>query len=305
MNTDQFYPILIVVAAACGGCGGNDRTMPAQTQKATADQSTPAAAPKIVPVEDTQRATISLLTFKISADPRHADQRFSKIMELLRDSDADVIALQEAPNAFFDVLETQEWTQKYQVCTTTRDGLWYAPGGQFVLSKFPIEESKDFMLPSDEARSLVWIYLRLNGRRLAVATTHLEAGPNEDDLRGQQLDTIFKAFDAADDYILLGNFAIGDEPAPLNEQIERRFADAWRRLRPADPGHTLDFARNAPLRASKTKERNGRRADRILVQSARWIPKSIRLMGAEAAANDQPDGFPSRHFGVWCELAWR
>jgi hypothetical protein len=47
------------------------------------------------------------------------------------------------------------------------------------------------------------------------------------------------------------------------------------------------------------------RFDRVLLKSTNWIPSSIDMLGTEPMSPDQPDVFPSDHFGLLCQLAVR
>lgn len=245
--------------------------------------------------------TLSLLTYNVLADADPADRRTSALLKLLGDSRADVIALQEVAPWFLARLQAAAWVRPYHA--TTFGGRVAAPGGQLVLSRHPIERSLARMLPGPQRRTVVVAVIRLApGRRVAVATAHMESFLEDGPVRARQLERIFALVAGYDGAVVLGDFNFGDGEQPETGRLDRRYTDLWLALHPGEPGYTWDMERSIMARRGSFAGEQSRRLDRILVRLEGYRPSAVRIIGQWPV---QPGGeiFPSDHFGLVGTLA--
>ena len=91
-----------------------------------------------------------------------------------------------------------------------------------------------------------------------------------------------------------------------NAQIDPAFQDVWGQLRSNEPGYTEDTSINRMRYLIKGKHKRVR-FDRVLLknmdQDFGWTASSIELIGTEPISPNQPDVFPSDHFGLLCRIS--
>jgi endonuclease/exonuclease/phosphatase family metal-dependent hydrolase len=252
----------------------------------------PAAAEDAAP-----RRTLTFATYNVLAEETPTAARVPPLLAILRDADADVIALQEASAWLIRDLMKQEWVQKgYQA--RVPEGGPVNPGGQFILSRLPFREVGFKVLPGPQRRTVLTATLDAGGRRLAVATTHMESRLEDGPVRAKQLDAIFPLLRDADDAVLLGDLNFGDGEEPDTSHLDKAFADLWLTLHPGKPGFTWDMEASDMAKKGSFPGEKSRRIDRILVRSAVWQPKSVRIVGDQPVKPGDKTLFPSDHFGV-------
>jgi tyrosyl-DNA phosphodiesterase 2 len=241
------------------------------------------------------KKTLTIVTYNILGEPLRADERIPVLMKILKDSDADLIGLQEVVPWFQKRLAKEDWAKKYQVQALDPESV----GGQFILSKFPIENARSHVLPGPQRRTVVIASIRIDGRRLDIATTHLESPLQDGPVRAKQLDAIFTRMKGSDDAVVTGDFNFGDGEDE-EKRIPAEFVDPWKALKPGEPGFTWN--NEVSDMAGKSKDRfpgeKSRRLDRILVRSSVWKPKEVRILGDQSVVAGKKDLFPSDHFGV-------
>ena len=327
--------MLATVAAAVtitwwgtGGCGG--ATMPierAAEPTATNEPGPPTVAPEndAAPAPSTP-AELRLVTYNVLATPAYAELRTRAVLRTLEDSKADIIALQEVAGWLLKPLLDEPWVRDgYRV--TREGGQPIAPGGQLILSRFPIDDVQWGVLTGRQRRTVVAVRVRIRGRTLRVATTHMESFLEDGPVRAEQLTAIFRLLDGADDGVLLGDLNFGDGEQPETGRLDPRYRDLWTALKPGNPGYTWNMDENPLARYGAFKGEQNRRLDRILVRSAQWHAQSITIIGNLSAAqrpftravrasiqmpdvdrgDDEPviDVFPSDHYGLLGTLVWR
>ena len=153
---------------------------------------------------------LTLATYNIHACIG-TDQRFAphRTADVLRELDADVIALQEVEHHDMDGRDLLDYL-------AFETGLLAIPGptllretrqyGNAILTKLPVLNVNrvDLTLPGQEARGAIDVTLEGNGGRLQVVATHLGLKPWE---RRQQVQRLLKLFDIGltDTYVLMGD----------------------------------------------------------------------------------------------------
>jgi len=271
----------VVLAAALPAC--NDR--------GPADAQTP-----------TDPQPITLVTYNVLAEPRSAAQspRIDALLKLLDQSDADIIALQEVTPWFLNRLQNADWTRPYNF--TENNGIPAAPGALHIMAKFSIENTRYKPLPSRQGRGVLVVHLRVRGRRLAVATVHLDSFLKSGPIRAKQLDIVWQLLDDADDAILIGDYNFGDGEQPDTTHLNPHYTDAWTTLRPNERGYTWNMEKNLAAKTTAFDGEKSRRLDRVMIRSDHWKPTSIQIIGDTPLSGTQ-NRFPSDHFGLLTRIA--
>lgn len=252
-----------------------------------------------------EKHELTLLTYNVLADPVGAKKRIPPLLKLLDESDADIIALQEVAPWFMKMLLSEEWVAKKRYQFTKAGKKILMPGGQLILSKHPIERAIFRILPGRQRRTVLVATLRINGRRLDVATTHMESYLEDGPVRAKQLDVIFPLVKEADDAVFLGDFNFGDGEKPDSDHLAKEYVDLWLALKGNKPGFTWNIEVSDMTRKGSFPGEPSRRIDRILVRSKGWTPKEIHIIGDQPVIPGSKDLFPSDHFGLFGTLAFR
>lgn len=266
----------------------------------------PVATPGLAEVraESLQVATYNVLCDLYDAEHIYTDLRTPACLELLRERDADFLALQEVNPAFWAALLAAPWVRAGYYVSEGPDAEALDPYGQAILSRWPL--ALELQALSARKRLLIG-RLALGGRRLAVAAVHLSSSRKEDasERRAEQLGHLFARLGRpdVDDALILGdlNFGDGDENEPL---ARAGFVDAWQAVHPHHPGFTFDPVANS-LAGFISRSGRGARFDRVLVRSpARALaPIDVTVFG-DRPFRTGPEGqgmFASDHFGL-CAL---
>lgn len=249
------------------------------------------------------RDSLTLATFNIWFGDHFADQRYDAIVRLLEVHEPDFIGLQEVtPSSLPSFLE-HPWIRKYYYASDI-DGSTLGDYGVLLLSRLPPAATKLVYLPSLMDRDLLLMETRVNGVTLHVGTVHLESRKSSANMRGHQLRTIFKTLRDVANVVIMGDFNFCASWEEENDRIDPAYHDLWELLRGDEPGYTEDTAINRMRYLIKGKHKQVR-FDRILLKSVAWQAASIDLLGTEPISPDEPDVFPSDHFGLVCRISKR
>jgi endonuclease/exonuclease/phosphatase family metal-dependent hydrolase len=251
-------------------------------------------------------SSLMMLTWNVLAERSEAAAatRVDALLQLIRDTKADVIALQEVTPWFIERLSKEEWLKSYH--PATGDGTWTPMGGGlFIISRFPIAHAEFHPLPSEQGRGVLVAELKVPSpgkpaafRTLRVATVHLESMLNDGAVREEQLKRTFALLGDAPYALLLGDFNFGDGEQPETRALEPTYVDVWLAMHSKDSGFTWNIEKNPMAKAGSFPNEPSRRLDRILLRSSRWEPKGVQIVGTAPIAPDKPDLFPSDHFGL-------
>lgn len=153
---------------------------------------------------------LTLATYNIHAGIG-ADGRFhpERIARVLRELDADVVALQEVEHHKVDQLDLLDYLAEETGLaaiagpTLQRGARHY---GNALLTKLPVLSVSriDMSWPGREPRGALDVLLDCNGRQLHVVATHLGLKPNERRHQVRQLLTLFSA-DSVKTAVLMGD----------------------------------------------------------------------------------------------------
>ncbi len=243
----------------------------------------------------TTETRLTVVTFNVWFSDRDFEERCDAMMRLLHEADADIIALQEVTPDFLTRARRGSWL-KERYCISDATGETVRGYGVALFSRLPIESLALMDLPSSMDRHLLLATCRVNGRKMAIATVHLESLREFGYVRKHQLGSIFAVLDEYETAILLGdlNFcSTWDE----NQAIRDNYVDLWPLLHVDDPGFTL-----VPREPSTTWP--AVRFDRILVKSPPGTAKAkeIRMIGTSPVDPARPTLYPSDHFGLMADL---
>jgi len=92
--------------------------------------------------------TLKVLTYNVLADEVNAGQRVLALFKILKESDADIIVLQEVAPWFFRKMHEEPWLKNYHLIAG--DGSNAVRGEYAILGKDkPLNEGKKDAFPSD------------------------------------------------------------------------------------------------------------------------------------------------------------
>lgn len=257
-----------------------------------------------LPRPSVKRAFLRCATWNVWFGGYHFAERAEALLRILRRTDADLIALQEVTPGFLGILTGESWVQRvYELSDAT--GATLGRYGVLLLSRLPIREVRLMELPSEMGRALVIADVETHRGMLRIGTVHLESLKPNAAIRARQLSLIFPELKKAPQSLLMGDFNFCSTWEE-NDQLDPSFSDVWQQLRPAEPGYTEDTDINLMTYNDKGKEKRVR-FDRILLHSAEkgWQPSNVRLLGTEPITPDQPEVFPSDHFGLVADFEWK
>lgn len=255
-------------------------------------------------------AVLRVLTYNVLFDHHEAEllqtpRRTAALLDVLRRSDADLICLQEVTPPLMQALLAAPWVRAGYYASDGPVAETVTPDGQVLLSRLPLRLVREQAF-SARKRAL-WGEAATRQGTLQVGVVHLTSNRAQDAAaaRAGQVAALLAALSRQGDVpcILAGDFNTGEGEldAPL---AAAGLGDAWRALRPGEPGYTFDPSRNA-LAALMSLRGARLRADRVLSRGAgalQLAPESVSLVGEEPVGDAAEGLYPSDHFGVLCTL---
>jgi tyrosyl-DNA phosphodiesterase 2 len=255
---------------------------------------------EVEPAATVDRNELTITTYNVWNDSKHAEDRYLAIAELLSQRSPDIVVFQEITPTAFEVFLEQPWIRESYL----RAGVVGGDAGNYgmvVLSRLPVSRVTYTQLPSRQSRGFLQAEIAVNGARIVVCCLHLDSGKSSRRLRWWQLRRIFRVHRSVEDAVLLGDFNMRDDE---NHWIAAPYCDVWPALRPDEDGFTEDTSINLMRYDMKDKHRHVR-FDRVLLKSRKWAASEIELLGKEPISEKLPRMFPSDHFGVECRLTHR
>ncbi|MDJ0693990.1 poly(A) polymerase [Mastigocoleus sp. MO_188.B34] len=245
--------------------------------------------------------SLNVVSFNVLHDRYEAEKiqtvkRIPVIFQHLKESDADIIAIQEATPNFLELLLSENWVRDRYYISESIDGENIKPSGNLLMSRLP------FTLVEHRFsihKSLMVGTYKINGEVLQVGVVHLtsDRAQNAAEKRKYQLNTLLKYLQSQPgDSLIVGDF--NTRGKQLQEILDLYgFTDLWEELHPEQLGYTFDPQQN-PLAELMSLEGEAARFDRILLHSVdrKFSPNSINLFACEPIAGTPI--YPSDHFGI-------
>jgi poly(A) polymerase len=257
------------------------------------------------PIDQPER--IKVLTFNVLRTDFDGEriphtERIQEILAHLRESEADIIALQEVQAEFYNALLKDPFF---------RDGWFFSDGpeaetlgdlGILIISRLRPVQVLEFRFP--DLRPAIVLRIEMHkegvpGPALHIASVHLPSPRREAAhlLRQECLDQLAAALPPGDATILTGDFNFSDGEFGT---IPPGFRDLWRQFHPKAKGATFDPHHN-PLAAQNSLRGLSLRLDRILLRDpdALFFPQGIELTATKPYTRGK---FLSDHFGLASEI---
>jgi tyrosyl-DNA phosphodiesterase 2 len=253
--------------------------------------------------ENMNADSLTFVTFNIWFGDYYFEERVGALTEILKKSNADIIALQEITDASLQLILKEDWIKRSYYISDISSSSFYSYG-VILLSRIPIKKLNLYPLISVMDRHVLIAEFEINEQKLLVGTTHLESLRYSSKMRAFQLEQIFTILNESDHAVLMGDFNFCSSWEE-NANIDGRYSDFWEILRPDEPGYTEDTDMNTMRRQLKREEKKVR-FDRIISHSISgcWEPKKINRIGMKPISSEHPDIFPSDHFGLIGKLEW-
>ncbi|WP_240359407.1 poly(A) polymerase [Pyxidicoccus trucidator] len=277
--------------------------------------SRPVATEPLPSPEHLTVITLNVLFDLYDGELLATERRTPAVLALLRDTRADVIALQEVTASFLQALLAEPWVREQYWLSEGPDAVTVTPYGQVILSRLPFSSLCQRAFTRD--KRVIAGELALSGGSLWVATHHLMSNraASGRSARATQVQALVEwtrslgaqAGATAPDVVLAGDFNFGDGEPEADTFTHAGFVDAWPALRPTERGETYDPSRNA-LAAFTTTSGLSQRLDRVMVcsPSGRLAPETVELLGESPLEGPPaPTGdalYLSDHFGLRCVL---
>ncbi len=266
-------------------------------------------------------STLRVLTWNIWFDSYEFACRMANVLKIIKESNPDVICLQEVIPQFYGILSyTQhKWLlEEYSPSAdkeTNRSSI--DPYGTLILTKKSLGPSTSQILPLTTEMNRYLVTTVVNN--ICIASVHLESLSTHA-TRIKQMNEIKEYLKFYPNVIITGdfnfcsyrNYVLNSEPLNNTDlvQILDEFKDVWPELKSGEMGYTFDTETNLMLRY---KQLERMRYDRVIYKNTepQFIPVSIELVGTEPIAstpqqnksvfNTPPSGrviFPSDHYGL-------
>ena len=241
---------------------------------------------------------VKLLTYNVLADDEHAKRRVHELLKLIKDSDADIIALQEVAPWFLLEFLKQDWARKYHLPTKNKTLLYTS--GLLILSKQPITNANSGLIGGKQGRAYLTIQTTLLDQPFTISTSHLESFLGSGNVRAQQMDLIFAQLNKHQNAIFLGDFNFGDKEAE-EKSISTTYKDSWLVTNPNQNGFTWNMELSPMAKQGSFPNEKSRRLDRVLIKSKLFTPSKSSLIGNKPITGSKII-FPSDHFGLLCSM---
>ncbi len=230
-------------------------------------------------------------------------ERFDAITDILKRTNADIIALQEITEKGLKIILEKDWVKENYFISDISGTTFYSYG-VLLLSRIPIKCLDLYPLTSMMGRNVLIAEYNINGQKLLVAISHLESLKHSAKIRSVQLNEIFSVLNTSENSIFMGDFNFCSSWEE-NSNIDNSYSDVWKVLRRKETGYTEHSDINI-MRKQLKREEEKVRFDRILSKSSRpgWKPTKIKRFGMKPISSKYPEVFPSDHFGLFSVFEW-
>lgn len=245
-------------------------------------------------------ARLTLISWNILDDSTLSQERGLAVLDVLSETPADIILLQEVTLPLIEKLKKDRRFSDYQIYSRQRNHR--IVGGLAIVSKIPIKTTARYeQLPSMMRRGLLYIMLKNKDQFLCIANVHLESMMDDTTMRIKQLTSTFNHLSYCDDIILAGDFNFG-KGEPEEVLLKKQYTDVWLQLKPNNRGLTYNRELNERSDDNAFWFEKSRRLDRFYISGDCLAAKQIQLTGNKPDANNQ---MPSDHFALLATFSYK
>lgn len=256
---------------------------------------------KASPSKGVKLNQLSILTFNVLRySTANGEKRISHIFDILRESQADIIGLNDVSYEFYKSLLSEDWMKDYYITSTqlSNDKLFL---GSLLITRIPHQQVLEYKLPTRSNKTIRVSKIDVNNKPLNFVHIHLDESKLDVKLRIRQMTEIEKIVNKLEgDTFIFGDFYFGDKSKEA-KFINDNWKDAWIEINPKDPGYTYDPNSNSLLRFINTKALPSRR-DRIMFKSKKdnISVNDAELLGTKKLKSKYKNVnlWPSDHYAV-------
>jgi len=239
----------------------------------------------------------SVVTYNVWFDQASSAERTPRLLNVIAQEQADIIALQEVESWFIDAIKQDDRFKQYHF-SLAKGWFNHIKGGLLILSKQPVTKQHYIDLPSQLNRGLLLIETNVNKASLCIVTVHLESFLEDTSIRINQLNSISKETTHCQNLVLLGDFNFGDGEAE-NTIINPDYRDVWQKLKANYHGYTWNIRESSLARKNSFPSEGSRRLDKVYLKGDLLSAKTIQIIGQQGFKTSTGNTlFPSDHFGL-------
>eukprot|EP01080_Neovahlkampfia_damariscottae_P007377 gene7377-11699_t len=235
----------------------------------------------------------------------HTEFRIPEIFKILKESKADIIALQEVTKTFLNELLKEEWIKKKYLISDI-DGMTLEPYGVLLLSTIPLD-SLTFYKFSEKSKPLISSFFKFNEKSFGVCVVHLPSDKTNEAEKKREilLKQATGILNHIENALIIGDFNYSDQDESLYSSIYKDiYSDLYRLKNPKEQGYTYDPSVNSIAKMTSSKLIS-KRLDRILMKNVeKFEVGEVNLIGTESFYIEQKNCLihPSDHFGLFTTL---
>ena len=247
--------------------------------------------------ETVDKDEITVLTYNVMGSQFKPNERIPALINIIVESGADVVALQEIDRGFAEALMNDSAISKAYLYSNNLTN--HIKGGLLFLSKFKMNEVSYHYLPETRLnRFMLTMKVVINNELIHFTTVHLDSYLEDGERRAKQLDFIFDKLKKHKNNIILGDFNFGDLEQPETSYLDSSYTDIWIELNPKKKGYTWNMEQNNMALQGSFLNEKSRRLDRIIMNSKSWAFRSCKMIGNHPLIQNSKDLFPSDHYGL-------
>src|SRR6266700_2172813 len=220
--------------------------------------------------------SIRIVTYNVLSDEHEKELikthlRIPAIITQLKQTEADIVVLQEATVPLLHVLMQEHWVKQMYI-SEGREGKNIEPQGNIILARYPFTLSEYAYSPQKKFLVGHWIF---HHQSFHVAALHLTSNRSDNAIvtREKQLQAVLDYLQSLPgDAVVAGDFNSREEDVFMYA-AEHGFEDIWPGLHPNDPGYTFDPIHNYIAQKMTVSGHPGR-LDRILLKSTSKVWKA-------------------------------
>lgn len=246
---------------------------------------------------------ISFITYNVWFWERYLKERALALFGILEKFKPDFVCLQEVTGAFLEQLKQHPFIQSHYIISDS-NGTTVIPYGTMILSHYPISSLRIYRLPTNQGRRYLTAEVVLEKpaegaatKKINIGTIHLESCDNQE-LRIEQLKTIFPLLNEHDHAFFMGDFNFPDGSEEEKHTDPSKFTDIWKETHKGYKGGEEE------VKGAATTDRG--RYDRLVYASNIFRGAAVRIVGTEPLAEistKEEEVFPSDHKGLFCEFS--